>query len=187
MARVSWLVAALFLAGLLIPSYGPACHGDFIWDDDLYVIKNQTLRSAAGLCRIWLEPGATPQYYPLVFTTFWFEFQQWGLWPAGYHWDNVLLHGLNALLLWRVLLCLQVPGALLAAAVFAVHPVNVESVAWITERKNVLAGFFFFASLLAYLRFDPLGDGAFLRRSRTWYALALTLFLCALASKTITS
>ena len=93
--------AALLLATLA--AYLPATRGGFIWDDNRYVRDNELLQTAAGLPRIWLEPRATSQYYPQVFTTFWLECRAWGLDPAGYHWDNVLLHGLNAVLVWLVL------------------------------------------------------------------------------------
>ena len=131
-----WGLAIVMLA-LAAYARTPSCR--FIWDDDHYVEQNGTLRTLDGLRRIWLEPGAVPQYYPLVHTTFWLEYHAWGLRPAGYHVVNVLLHAATALLLWRLLVRLRVPGAWLAAALFAVHPVEVESVAWITERKNVLS------------------------------------------------
>src|SRR5262249_19763749 len=159
----------------------PALHGDFIWDDDAYVTENTTLRSVDGLRRIWLEPRSLPQYYPLVHTTFWVEYHLWGLAPFGYHLVNVLLHAFNALLLWLVARALGIPGAGVAAALFALHPVEVESVAWITERKNVLSGAFYLSALLAYLRFRPI-DPAAKKTSPAWrfYALSLALFACAL-------
>ncbi len=182
----------LLLVTLL--AYIPALSGDWIWDDDHYVTHNSTLRSAAGLRRIWTEPDALPQYYPLVHTTYWIEYHLWGLDPAGYHLMNVLLHALGAIVLWRLLVWLKVPGAWLAAALFAVHPVEVESVAWITERKNVLSGVFFFLALLAYLRCRPdvsavaeapaSGDSG-VRTNRPLYVLAMLLFVCALLSKTV--
>src|SRR5436853_7316810 len=108
--------AALVL--LIVAAYLPASAGGFIWDDDAYVSRNQALRSADGLSKIWLRPGATPQYYPLVFTSFWMEYRLWGLDPRGYHLVNAALHALNALLFWCVLRELQIPGAWFAAAVF---------------------------------------------------------------------
>jgi protein O-mannosyl-transferase len=183
-----WLGAGAGLIVLVtLVSYIPAMRGGFIWDDDDYVINNPTLRTAEGLRRIWCEVGATMQYYPMVFSSFWAEYQLWGLQPFGYHLVNVLLHAANALLLWVVLRRLRVPGAWLAAAVFAVHPVHVESVAWITERKNVLSGFFYLAALLAYLRFSPPDEEA-RPGGRRWgfYVLAWILFAGALLSKTVT-
>jgi len=136
--RNRWLAVAGLVA-LVALVYAPALANGFIWDDDLYVTNNEALRSPAGLRDIWLRIGTTPQYYPLVYTSFWIEYQLWGLAPAGYHATNVALHALAALLAWRLFARLAVPGAWLAAAVFAVHPVMVESVAWVTERKNVLS------------------------------------------------
>ena len=117
-------------------------------------------------------------YWPLTYTTFWLEHKIWGLEPAGYHVVNVLLHLLNSLLVWRLLLRLAVPGAWVAAAVFVVHPVHVESVAWIIERKDVLSGLFYLAAVLVWLRF--------LQQPRPWrYGLALLLFATGLLSKSI--
>jgi Flp pilus assembly protein TadD len=154
--------------------YWPAMHGDFIWDDDRYVSQNPTLKDAHGLERIWFHWGATPQFYPMTHTSFWIEYRYWQLDPLGYHITNVLLHGTNALLLWLLLRRLAVPGAWLAAAIFALHPVNVESVVWISERKNCLAMFFALLSLLAYLREDQAG-----------YVASLVFFICAMLSKTV--
>ena len=111
--------------------------------------------------------------------TFWLEHKIWGLAPAGYHIVNVLLHLLNSLLVWRLLLRLAVPGAWVVAAVFeAVHPTHVESVAWIIERKDVLSGLFYLAAVLVWLRF--------LEQPRPWrYGLALLLFVAGLLSKSI--
>ncbi len=180
-----WLWLAL--TALALFAYLPALTGGFIWDDDSYIIQNKTLRSLHGLWQIWFEPTSIPQYYPLVHTTFWLEYHLWGLHPTGYHVANVLLHALTAFLMGCTLTRLKLPGAWLAAVIFALHPVEVESVAWITERKNVLSAVFYFAAALAYLRFDPLLPGADShRRPWGWYALALGLFVAALLSKTVT-
>jgi len=178
--------AALIIL-LTMVAYLPALHCGYIWDDDFYVTENPTLRSLGGLEAIWLKPGATVQYYPLVFTSFWAEHRLWGLQPFGYHLVNVILHSINAVLLWRVLQRLQIPGSWWAAAIFALHPVNVESVAWVTERKNVLSGLFYLLSMLAYFRFQPL-TGSETASARHWryYPVVLVLFLCALLSKTVT-
>lgn len=175
----------ILLAATLF-SYWPALRGGFIWDDDRYVTENETLRSAEGLKEIWLNPAATPQYYPLVHTTFWIEQHLWGLRPFGYHLANVLLHALNATLLWALLARLRLPGAWIAAMIFALHPVEVESVAWITERKNVLSGAFYLSSLLAFLSFSPLNEETSRRRWGMWF-ISLALFAAALLSKTVTA
>lgn len=188
MSRPVPLCAALLVLATLV-AYLPVMWAGYVWDDDGHVTNNLPLRSLAGLGRIWLEPGAVQQYYPLVHTSFWLEYRLWGLRPLGYHLVNVLLHGLNAVLVWRILLRLGLPGALLAGAVFALHPVHAESVAWISERKNVLAGFFYLAAMQAYLHFRPLAPAAAHHaavRRWPWLALSLGAFLCALLSKTVT-
>jgi len=141
------LVLAVFLA------YLPSMDGGFVCDDTDDVVNNLALRSWDGLVALWTQPGVTAQYYPLSFSTFWLNYQLGGLNPFGYHLVNVLLHAINALLLWRVLHRLMIPGACLAAGLFALHPVQAESVAYISERKNVLSGFFFFCALLAAIKF----------------------------------
>ncbi len=176
-AREAGLAAALLL--LTAAAFAPVVRNGFVWDDDAYVHQNSTLEDAAGLARIWLEPGATPQYYPLVHTSFWLERRIFGLHPAGYHAVNVLLHATAALLLWRVLGRLEAPGAFVAAALFAVHPVQVESVAWISERKNVLSGALYFAAALTWLH--PARRGC-----RPRALLAFALYLGALLAKTVT-
>src|SRR6185369_15213101 len=106
-----------------------------------------------GVRRIRISHESPSQYFPLTYTSFRIERMLWGLKPTGYHWVNILLHTANALLLWRLLTGFRLPGAWLAAGIFALHPVQVESVAWITERKNVLMVFFFLLALLAWTRF----------------------------------
>ena len=184
-AHRPWFLA-LVLAVVTFAAYQPTWHAGFIWDDDTHVTENANLRSLHGLYRIWFEPLADQQYYPLQLTSFWIEYHLWGLRPFGYHAVNVLLHVLNALLLWMVLQQLDVPGAWLAAAVFAVHPVQVESVAWVSELKNLLSTTFYLGALLAFFRFRPL-SGEAQAGSPPWrfYWLAIALFLCALLSKTV--
>lgn len=174
------LLWAFVLLGVTVLAYRHAWTAGYIWDDDVYVTQNQLLSAPDGLRRIWFSLDSPSQYFPLVYTTFRLEYALWGLNPAGYHWVNILLHAANALLVWRLLLALRVPGAWLAAALFALHPVHVESVAWITERKNVLMGLFFLLSLLAWVRFVE-GDA---KRRGKFYALALLFYALALFSKT---
>jgi protein O-mannosyl-transferase len=178
-ARLRTFVLGLVLVLATIAVYRPAWHGGFIWDDDYYVTKNPLLTASDGLWRIWFSLDSPSQYFPLVYSMFRFERAWWGLDPTGYHWVNILLHVANALLLWRLLWRLQIPGAWLAAAIFALHPVQVESVAWIAERKNVLMGFFFLLTLLAWIRFldEPTS------RRRIFFALALISYALALFAK----
>ncbi|HEY4233056.1 MAG TPA: tetratricopeptide repeat protein, partial [Lacipirellulaceae bacterium] len=138
------------------------------------------LRSLGGLYRIWFDLGATQQYYPLLHSAFWFEHLLWGDEPLGYHLTNLLLHCGVVCLVYAVLRRLRIPGALLAAAIFAVHPVEVESVAWITEQKNTLSALFYLSAMLAYLRFDE-------TRKPSSYWLAFALFLLGLLAKTVTA
>jgi protein O-mannosyl-transferase len=172
----SWL-PFLVLVIVTLFAYQPAWRGTPIWDDDAHITSPE-LRSLDGLRRIWVEPGATQQYYPLTHTVFWVEHLIWGDNPLGYHLVNILLHLLSALLLWRILKRLEIPGGWLAAAIFALHPVQVESVAWISELKNTLSGTLYFGSALVYLEFD---------RSRKWtpYVCALLLFGFGLLSKSV--
>ena len=173
---------AVLTLGLLVGvCYLPAMlWGGLIWDDFIWS-QSQAVLEWSGLSTIWSWPSRIHQeahYWPLTYTTFWLEHKIWGLEPAGYHVVNVLLHLFNSLLVWRLLLRLAVPGAWVAAAVFAAHPLHVESVAWIIERKDVLSGLFYLAAVLVWLRF--------LERPRPWrYGLALLLFAAGLLSKSI--
>ncbi|MEP7015784.1 MAG: tetratricopeptide repeat protein [Verrucomicrobiota bacterium] len=169
----------LVIVAATIFAYRPAWNGGFIWDDDEYVTKNQLLVAPHGLQRIWLSLDSPSQYFPLTYTTFRIERRLWGLNPTGYHWVNILLHVANALLLWWLLSRLRIPGAWLAAGIFALHPVHVESVAWITERKNVLMGFFFLLTLLSWTEFIDQRT----KQPRRFYALALIFYLLALFAK----
>jgi len=160
--------------------------GGFIWDDPQYITGNSLLRTWPGLLAIWIHPSALPQYYPLVHTTFWIEYHLVGLHPLLYHIDNILLHGAAAILLWRVLARLGAPAPWLAAAIFAVHPVMVESVAWPTERKNVLSLVFYLWAFWVYWKFYSGERASRARRLNKNYCIALVLFIAALLSKSVT-
>lgn len=187
------LFRALGLFVAVAIAYLPVSSAGFIWDDDMYVVDNASLRDLPGLARIWFVPGATPQYYPAVFTTFWIEHHLWGLSPAGYHAVNVACHAAGAILLATFLSRLAVPHPWTIAWLFALHPVQVESVAWITERKNVLS--FLLAVAAGMLLLPLLGlDGRAAppsapatRERLPWgrYAAALAVFALALASKSV--
>ena len=173
-----WLfVAALSMAVLIV--YQPVWNGGFIWDDAAHVTRPD-LRSWQGLWSIWSTPGATQQYYPLTHTFFWVQHRLWGDIPSAYHLVNIVLHASAASMVGLILYRLAIPGAYFAAAIFALHPVQVESVAWITEIKNTLSAVFYLGAAIAWLRYrEKANVGA--------YALALGLFVLALCSKTVTA
>ncbi len=146
--RELWLML-LVVAGIFA-AYSPVRHAGFIWDDDAHLTRNPCIVGPLGLKEIWTTSAA--DYFPLVLTNFWVQFQIWGLNPLPYHVLSVVLHAANALLLWLVLRRLRVPGAWLGAALWALHPVQVESVAWIAELKNTQSGLFFLAAIWFFLR-----------------------------------
>jgi len=169
--------AWLLLIGLAFLVYAPALNGRFLWDDDAHVTRPE-LRSVEGLRRIWFEPGATQQYYPLLHSAFWIEHRLWGDQVLGYHAVNVFLHATSATLLLLILWKLGIEPGWLAAALFVVHPVSVESVAWISELKNTLSLTFLLASLCLYLDFDR-------DRRTSRYLAAFALFVLGLLTKTV--
>jgi len=176
-AHLGWLLAALVVVTAV--AYTPAWHGEPVWDDKGHLTRAE-LRDFDGLHRIWFEVGATQQYYPVLHSAFWLEHRLWGDNPFGYHLVNIGLHALSAWMVAVLLLRLGIAGAVLTALLFALHPVHVESVAWISEQKNTLSGAFFLSALLMYLRFDAS------RRVRD-YGVAVALFVLALLSKSVTA
>lgn len=165
---------------ITIISYLPAFQAGFVWDDIIFT-QNRAVQEWGDIWHIWLDPGYIENeghYWPLTYTTFWLEHKIWGLNPAGYHIVNILLHIINTLLLWRILARLAVPGAWLVAAVFAVHPLHVESVAWVIERKDVLSALFYLTAILAWMRYEATKKGRH-------YLLALGLFAVGLLSKSV--
>lgn len=172
--------AVLALATFVV--YLPVFNAGYIWDDDTGLTENPLIRSLSGLRDIWFSTKPY-DYFPLTFTSFWLEWRLWGSNATGYHAVNVLLHAVGAILFWRVLVRLKIPGAWVAALVFAVHPVCVASVAWVSERKNTLSLVFYLLSILWYLRFDSESHST-PRKSGRWYWLSLFAFLLALLSKT---
>lgn len=190
------LAGGLALLGAALAAYAPALRGGLLWDDAAHVTA-AGLRSLGGLGRIWSELGATQQYYPVLHSAFWLEHRLWGDAVLGYHLVNVGLHALAA---WLVAIAVRRVFAIeglagagevrqqerartagwLAAGIFVLHPVAVESVAWISEQKNTLSAVFYLAALLAYLRFDR-------ERSARRYAVATGWFALALLTKTVTA
>jgi tetratricopeptide (TPR) repeat protein len=168
------LAAVIVLVTLAF--YLPAVDAGFVVDDEHLLTANPLIKARDGLRRFWFTAEAE-DYFPLTSTSLWLEWRLWDKDPTGYHLVNMLLHAASAVLIWRALKRLNVPGAWLAGLIFGVHPVNAASAAWISERKNVLALPFYLLSLLLYLRFESSG------RARA-YAASLALFLLALLSKT---
>src|SRR5262249_21005434 len=146
-------------------AYWPALHGTLLWDDNAHLTRAE-LRPLHGLWRIWFEPGATQQYYPLLHSAFWIEHRLWGDAVLGYHLLNIALHAASAFMVVLLLRLLVLPGSWFAGFVFALHPVCVESVAWISEQKSTLAAVLCLSSALVYLEFDQ-------SRRRSRYAVAL--------------
>ncbi len=171
---------AALIVVLVFVAYIPAILGGYVWDDDSYVTANPLLTEPDGLKRIWFSAHTQSQYFPLVFTTLRLEYTLWGYDPIGYHMVNVGLHCINALLVWKLLRRLAAPGAWLAAAIFALHPVQVESVAWITELKNTESTMFYLLAVWAWLKFT----GPPTSRAWLFYAAAILFHALALFSKT---
>ncbi len=190
------LTGTLLLVLLTCLAYFPALGGGFIWDDVLYVTKADLIKAPNGLYRFWFTSDPV-DYYPVSNSSLWVEWRLWGMNPAGYHVTNLILHIASALLLWRILWTLSVAGGYLAALIFAVHPVEVEAVAWISQRKDVLATLFFLMSVLWYLRDEEArgtGENDINARKGTektrnrhvlggWYWLSALAFVLAMLSK----
>ncbi len=168
-----WLfVVALVVAVFLV--YQPAWRGGFIFDDDSHLLNNPVLKPG-GLLKTWV-PGTYLNYWPLTFTAYRLQFDIWGLNPLGFHLVNIALHAISALLVWRILLQLNAPGAMFAAALFALHPVNVESVAWIAQLKNILSLLLALLSVLLYLLSEERGE-------RWCMVLSIAVFLLSTLAK----
>jgi len=186
-----WYLWAAVLALIALVAFWPAINGTFLWDDDQYVTQNKALQNASGLKEIWKIPPGTIQYYPLTFTVLWVEHQIWGNSSLGYRVVNLLMHAGTAVVLWRLLRRLSIPGAWAAAAIWAVHPLQAESVCWISESKNVLSGLLAIGSALFYLEFAGLRDPD--SNHRVWnlpedwqaYLISVGLFLLAMLAKTV--
>ncbi|MBF0287159.1 MAG: tetratricopeptide repeat protein [SAR324 cluster bacterium] len=177
----TWLLPKLFILILLtIAAYYPASEAGFIIDDKEFFLEDSVVTASDGLYRIWFHPTDNNRvwpYLPITRMTFWLENQLWGLAPQIAHWINILLHLLAAVLLWHALEHFHLPGAWWIGTLFAIHPVYVQSVAWVAERKNVVAAVFYILCLWSYLHFAK-------NNNWKWYGTALLLFLCALLSKT---
>jgi protein O-mannosyl-transferase len=154
-ARLNVLAGVALIACAVFSSYSPAINGKLIFDDDQLVTDNDLVQSPRGLHQLWRDPRAL-EFYPITYDSYWIEWRMWEMHPAGYHVTNLILHVVGALLIWAVLRRLSVPGAFFAALIFAVHPVNVESAAWISQRRNMLSLLFFLLSIYWYLKTEML-------------------------------
>ena len=186
--------AGFALCAIVAVSLYPALSAGFVLDDNIFT-EAPAVRSWSGLWNIWFSPAdieGEGHYWPIVYTTFWLEHKLWGLAPFATHLVNLLLYTVNVLLLWRLLRCLGVPGAWAVAAVFAVHPMHVDSVAWAIGRKDLLSGIFYMASALCWVRsVGGVDDGPGRASGSTaiphsgLYLAALGLFAAALLSKSV--
>ena len=173
-------LGALALAVLVAVAFLPALQAGFVWDDEI-LFETEAITVWSGLRDIWLSPRTIKyegHYWPLPYSTFWLEHKLWGFDPTGYHVVNLALHLAVCLLFWRLLRRLSVPGAWLAAALFAVHPVHVEVAVWIFGRKDLLCSLLYACALLTWLRYEE-------EPGPTRYAGALLLFAAALLAKSM--
>jgi tetratricopeptide (TPR) repeat protein len=195
-AQWKWMGAALIAVAVFIV-YWPAHNGGFIFDDESLLTFSPIIKASDGLYRYWFTTEAL-DYWPVTNSSFWLEWRLWGMNPTGYHVTNLMLHIADALLVWLVLQKLAVPWPWLAALLFALHPVNVESVAWISQRKNLLAMLFFLCSIWSWLQGEEnreaRGAGRRTKEKRSpgsemplgagwWYGLSLLAFILAMLSK----
>ena len=178
-----WFWTALLLVAVVL-TYLPVYRAGFIWDDESHLTANPVIVGPLGLLDIWTTKAA--QICPLVLTTFWLEHALWGLAPLPYHLVNVILHGINAILLWHLLRHLDIPGAWVGATLWALHPVQVESAAWITELKNTQSCFFYLLSILFFVRWLKTGPPKMRSIRDSDYALTIVFAALAMASKSST-
>ena len=178
-----WLALLLFAAVLV--AYWPSIRGGMLWDDDAHITR-PALQSVQGLWRIWFDIGATQQYYPLLHSAFWLEHHFWGDSTTGYRLLNVVLHATASCLFALVLSQLSIRGAWLGAFLFALHPVGVESVAWISEQKNTLSTVFYLLAMLLYLQNNEETNSGSSRLTQKYF-IAMSLFVAAILTKSVTA
>ena len=178
LVREAWPWAALLL--MVAAVYWPALFADFVWDDKVFVLNSTQIQAWSGLLDTWINPAGSNElhFWPMLNTSFWLDHKLWGFNPVGFHATNILLHGINTLLLWRLLTHMAVPGAWLIAALFALHPVHAEPVVWVTARKDLLATCFYLLAFGCWLRFRKTANAGS-------YLPLLALYAAALFSKTV--
>jgi tetratricopeptide (TPR) repeat protein len=179
----NWVIGACLVAVTLLV-YLPVWHAGFIMDDDINITGNSCVSGPLGLGGIWSSRAA--DYFPLTLTSFWFLHALWGDSPLPYHLLTLLFHVADTLLLWRVLSCLDVRGAWIGASLWALHPVQVESVAWVSELKNTQSAFFYLASILGFLHWRGMTQEGRRGEAIRAYTFALLCGLLAMLSKSST-
>lgn len=176
-------IAGAALVLIALAAYAPLLWlgAGFIWGDDVAILDNPAMKTWGGIWSIWTDRGAGAQslhFWPVTYSTFWLEYRMWGASPFGYHMTNILLHAVNTLLLWTLLRRCDLACAWLGAAIFAVHPLHVQSVAWVVQRKDLLSALFYLLAFLSYLRFDR-------DRRQPFYLAALGLFVLGMLSQSV--
>jgi tetratricopeptide (TPR) repeat protein len=181
----AWL-ATLFRAAVIVLAvlwiYSPAYHGDWLWDDDQLLTANPTVQATSlqGLAKLWFDPDGA-DYFPLSYTALWAQWPFFGQRSTGYHVTSILLHAVSALLVWRLFWRMRIPGAWLGGMLFAIHPLCVESVAWVSETKNTLSLPLFLLSCIFWVEQDEERPGP---RRTVCYWLSIVCFLLAMFAKT---
>jgi len=175
-----WWWTAILVATIVLV-YHRMWHASFIWDDNEHLVQNPCIVGPLGFKDIWTSSRAF--YYPLVLTSFWVLYKLVGLNPLPFHLLNVFIHAASAVLLWRVLRKLGARAAWLGAALWALHPVMVQSVAWITELKNTQSCFFYLLSILFFLKTDNEKP----RQRHVYLGLSLLFFAMSITSKSATA
>jgi Tfp pilus assembly protein PilF len=185
--RWHWLLlqaTIIVLAGLWI--YSPTYHGQWLWDDDQLVWQNPFVKdtSLRGLAKLWFNPEGA-DFFPLSYTAMWAQWAFFDDKPTGYHVTTILLHIVGSLLLWTLLARMRIPGAWLSGLLFAVHPVAVESVAWVAETKNTLSMPLFLLSCICWVAQDDLQhEESPTARASGLYIASIVFFLLAMFAKT---
>ncbi|MBX9788046.1 MAG: glycosyltransferase family 39 protein [Pirellulales bacterium] len=177
-ASPRWQIAgsqAIVIALLVVTVHHRAVDGGFVRDDNSAIVENRLIHSPHGLRDFWCST-TQPDYWPVSYSVLWLEWRVFGPTPTGYRAVNIGLHAVNALLVWRLLMMLDVPSPWLCALLFAVHPVTVEAVAWIIQIKTLLSMLFALATLMLFLRWQATGPWRYL-------VAALAAFVLALLSK----
>ncbi len=169
----SWLPQVLLIVAVTLWIYWPALRGDLIWDDGWYITTNPLLRDWTGLWKFWFQPGSWVEYYPINESLLWLEYQLWGERTPGYHIVTLIWHVAGALMVWRLLSKFGLRLAWVGGFLFAIHPVQVESVAWISELKNTMSLPFAVLAMIAWIDFEERGESRDYRRALVFFFVAM--------------